>query len=349
MADIKISQLGEALAVTDNDILPMTASGVTSKVKASTMKSYMVDDLDVSDLHDTNITTLADNDGLVYDATAQKWKNKPVVTGDLWVQNGAHNLLDSSVTTQTINGVVFTVTRVNGLITEIDANGTVVDNNAQLFLRNRNSDYLELPVGSYIGSGCPSGGSDDTYHVRFIQTIDNQAVEFRDYGNGVEFNVTNVNHMGVTIYIKLGTTVNHKKFYPMIRLSTDTDPTYAPYAKTNRELTEKIDAYAKYNLYDYSTNGCTVYATGVRIGNMAVLQGKWYKSAGLAGGTDYITSLPSDLIPSEDMTGSGILVRQSDGSIEPSLPKVTTTGVVYESSTGDVLTTGSFSIVYRVK
>ena len=56
MADIKISQLGEALAVTDNDVLPMTASGVTSKVKTSTMKEYMIGDDDISLIGDGSAT-----------------------------------------------------------------------------------------------------------------------------------------------------------------------------------------------------------------------------------------------------------------------------------------------------
>lgn len=37
-------------------------------------------DLDLIDLDDVAITTPVDNDGLVYNATAQKWENKPVVT-----------------------------------------------------------------------------------------------------------------------------------------------------------------------------------------------------------------------------------------------------------------------------
>ena len=50
------------------------------------------------------------------------------------------------------------------------------------------------------------------------------------------------------IVIKNGTTVSNKMFYPMLRLASDPDDTYQPYAMTNRELTEE-----KINLSDLKT------------------------------------------------------------------------------------------------
>ena len=45
-----------------------------------------------------------------------------------------------------------------------------------------------------------------------------------------------------------GQTVNNLVFYPMLRLASDPDDTYQPYAMTNRELTEK-----KINIADLKT------------------------------------------------------------------------------------------------
>lgn len=93
--DVKVSQLGEVVVASDNDLLNLVTydeqnqTYVSGKVKTSTLKSYMVDDLKVSDLYDTTITTPTDDDGLVYDATAQKWKNIPIVTQIKGA--GAHN------------------------------------------------------------------------------------------------------------------------------------------------------------------------------------------------------------------------------------------------------------------
>lgn len=56
MADIKISQLGEAAVVTDSDVFPMTADGVTVKTPASVMKEYVVGDSDISGIGDGSVT-----------------------------------------------------------------------------------------------------------------------------------------------------------------------------------------------------------------------------------------------------------------------------------------------------
>lgn len=322
-------------------------------VSATTNKKILISDLlkgaKVEDLTDTDITTPVDDDGLVYDSTSQKWENKQITTKEQWQKNGAYNLAYMEFNSQVVNGVTFTV-NADGSIT---LNNTATAATSVHFLITSNASKVGLKEGeTYKLVGLTPTTPECYLKVNCQYNSANHVAE--DAGNGAIFTFTGTSYADFTydfyLIIPNGTAFNNDTIYPMI--TTDLNATYddyVPHAKTNRELTEKIDAYAKYNLYDYSTNGCTVYGTGVRIGNMAVLQGKWFKSAGLAGGTDYITSLPSDLIPSEDMTGSGILVRQSDGSIEPSLPKVTTTGVVYESSTVDVSTSGSFSIVYRVK
>ena len=289
-------------------------------------------------MSDVDLNTPKAGDGLVHDGN--EWTNVPIMTKEQWKKNGAYNLYQMNMSSQVISGVIFT--KISKGTFSLNTNGTLTSavtidiNPAQLF-----------PAGTYKFLGAPSGVTNLGFSYIYQKGDTWNIVADSD-----TFTTDGTETTGwVRVYLYSGCNLDGTEiFKPMI--TTDLNATYddfVEFAKTNLELTEKIDAYAKYNLHDYSTNGCTVYATGVRIGNMAVLQGKWFKSAGLAGGTDYITSLPSDLIPSEDMTGSGILVRQSDGSIEPSLPKVTTTGVVYESSTGDVLTTGSFSIVYRVK
>lgn len=232
MADIKISQLGEALAVTDNDILPMTASGVTSKVKASTMKSYMVDDLDVSDLHDTTITTPTDDDGLVYNSTTQKWENKQITTKEQWKKNGAYNLCPNENTTQVIDGVTFTVNSDRS----VTVNGTCGSTGADFDVPNRNT--YNLGIGTYKLVGCPLGGSTSTYmiggKINGSWVFDSSI----DIGNGAIINVTSAIN-AITIRIKPGTVCNNLLFKPMI--TTDLNATYddyVPYAKTNRELTE---------------------------------------------------------------------------------------------------------------
>ena len=90
---------------------------------------------------------------------------------------------------------------------------------------------------SYIMSGCPSGGSNSTYRVDFgVQAIS-------DYGSGIMFKGTQYSNAAPYNYFRIvifaDAVLNNLTFYPMVRLATDTDPTYQPYAMTNRELTEK--------------------------------------------------------------------------------------------------------------
>lgn len=52
MADIKISQLGAAIAVNDSDLLPIVSNGSTLKAPASLVKEYAVGDTDLTGIGD---------------------------------------------------------------------------------------------------------------------------------------------------------------------------------------------------------------------------------------------------------------------------------------------------------
>lgn len=59
MADIKISQLGAAVAVSDTDVLPLVNSAnpaTTNKVTAETLKEYVIGDTDISAIGDGSAT-----------------------------------------------------------------------------------------------------------------------------------------------------------------------------------------------------------------------------------------------------------------------------------------------------
>ena len=56
MADIKISQLGAAATISDSDVFPMTANGITVKAAASLIKEYAIGDDDISALGDGSPT-----------------------------------------------------------------------------------------------------------------------------------------------------------------------------------------------------------------------------------------------------------------------------------------------------
>lgn len=112
---------------------------------------------------------------------------------------------------------------------------------------------LLLDVGEYIVNGCPSGGSEQTYYI--ATTWGN------DTGNGLRFTLQQPTNSGtLLIIIKSGTVISTPiTFYPMLRDARISDPTYVPYAMTNRELTEKkadkVSGATNGNLAGLDANG----------------------------------------------------------------------------------------------
>lgn len=152
---------------------------------------------------------------------------------------GAKNLLRYSpgVGTITVGDVTFTFNADDS----VTVNGTASQNiYLQLF---KTDDNNLLPEGNYILNGGVAGGSSNTYAL-YLQERNSANTDwvnpaYFDYdGNGCVYSRTNNNHYAVIIFIKNGYTISNKTFYPMIRLASDPDDTYAPHAMTNKELTD---------------------------------------------------------------------------------------------------------------
>lgn len=145
---------------------------------------------------------------------------------------GAKNLLPNDIVTQTINGVTFTKNSDGSISCSGTASAAIT-----LYVSRNNT---ELESGNYILSGCPSGGGYGTSYA-IGAAANNAFVNLgRDEGNGINFtyNKSTQNDISIYLWVKSGQDMNGKVFYPMIRLASDTDPTYQPYAKTNTELTK---------------------------------------------------------------------------------------------------------------
>jgi hypothetical protein len=191
---------------------------------------------------------------LTFDNAPTENSNNPVKSGGVYSANqtltnrvkgnwseGGKNLLPNNATTQTINGVAFTVNS-DGSIT---ANGTAT-RNTNLLVGNLNN----ISNGDYILTGCPSGGSGSTYYLALYQS---DVIDTSDRGNGKTFTKTNaMTNTNVSIVIANGVTVSNLTFYPMIRLASDTDDTYVPYAKTNQQLTQDTTSFVT----NLNANGC---------------------------------------------------------------------------------------------
>jgi hypothetical protein len=158
---------------------------------------------------DSSIQTLEDNDDAMLNVL------------------GAKNLLPNNATTQTINEVTFTVNS-DGSVT---ANGTATSAAVLTLCSNWGGQLTDGK--QYILSGCPTQSS---VGYRIDAFGDNTSL-IQDTGSGAKF-TSNGDSLTVRIVVNANATVN-ATFYPMIRPSSIKDDTYAPYAMTNRELTEK--------------------------------------------------------------------------------------------------------------
>ena len=153
---------------------------------------------------------------------------------------GAKNLLTYPYTdtTKTVNGITFT-DNADGTIT---VSGTATANVA--FTLQMCPDFgNKLPL---ILSGCPVGGSFNSgYRLQYANYTDMTDIVV-DAGEGAlitkQFNYTTYPNSRISIEVRNGTVLSTPiTFKPMLRLATDPDSTYQPYAKTNRELTKDTE------------------------------------------------------------------------------------------------------------
>ena len=171
-------------------------------------------------------------------------------------KNGAKNLFPTNKTyyngrSYTNNGITF-VQNDDGSITV----SGVATADAQYTLFTRSTDWgVNIDVGkSYILSGCPSGGSNDTYRLVFGDTQSSAYHRLAiDIGEGAEFTITTASetYYASSIDVRNGVDLTTPiTFYPMLRYASDTDSTYQPYAMTNQQMTPYVQAISNPNLLD---------------------------------------------------------------------------------------------------
>lgn len=141
------------------------------------------------------------------------------------------------------NGITWTVNS-DGSVTP---SGTSTDE-SNTVLQHRINNPLKLKKGKYILSGCPKGGSTDTYSLLVLKTVgDTYEIIAQDVGEGVEFELTEDTNVGVLCKVwKSGVTISGT-YYPMIRDADIKDDTYEPYVADldTRINNIKTDTYEK--------------------------------------------------------------------------------------------------------
>ena len=115
-----------------------------------------------------------------------------------------------------LSGITFTIQTDNdGNIIGINVNGTATDN-ASLYLATPYTANFDC-----ILNGCPANGSGSTYQI---------AVTGVGTERGSGLNISNGQSGNLYLRIFINYAASNLVFKPMIRLATETDPTYEPYS-----------------------------------------------------------------------------------------------------------------------
>lgn len=146
---------------------------------------------------------------------------------------GAKNRLKITASSQTINGVTFTVNTDQTVSLSGTASATTT------FVIVDNATANSVSNGSYILSGCPASGGSTTYDLRWYLYSTGRSAY--DQGSGAAVNKSGgTTSSNISILIRSGVNVDGVIFKPMLRKSTITSDTFEPYSPTNRELYEMI-------------------------------------------------------------------------------------------------------------
>lgn len=139
---------------------------------------------------------------------------------------GAKNLLPTVNNSWTLRGVTYTYNSSDGSYT-VDGTNTDTANSYVDMASN-----FTLPAGEYILSG---GISDDI----FIYIYASSSLMFQNKGGETKFTLSSsTTFTSNRINVAPGATASNVIIKPMVRLASDPDNTYEPYAMTNKQLTD---------------------------------------------------------------------------------------------------------------
>lgn len=146
---------------------------------------------------------------------------------------GAKNLTRRTIANGTTEKTVVVTVNSDDSVT---LNGTATGGTAWIVFSNGET---KLKKGTYKISGLPSDGSGSTFGL-FIRPH-GQSAGTDIFVNDTLFTVNEDTVYDLLTPVRGNYTANNLTIKPMIRLASDTDNTYVPYAMTNRELTEQVN------------------------------------------------------------------------------------------------------------
>lgn len=304
----------------------------------------------LSGLTDVALTSLAAGQSLIYDATAQKWVNGSISASNVNYSNTTSGLtatkvqaaidevaaenqtltnkLDNEVETRAKLGahnlslpIVAPSSPVFGVNATVNSDGVVTLDGTATSSGGRGSlksDAFTLKAGTYKLS---KNASDSSISIRVcIQDEPNRASRIAETDsdkNDVEFTLTNDTLISTAINLDSNVVYsNGFNVKPMITLISDTSNEYAPYAKTNQELTAENQTL---------TNEVDTIVNDLSAKNIFDIE-KWLTAVGLSytkNGDTYTTSTGGQSYGTPfvfaekdiDVTLSGIITNDTSDNV----------------------------------
>ena len=198
--------------------------------------------------HDTNTQNWSSWQKIAYNSQIQTLANdvtslNSALTNEVNTRLavGSHNLLPNNASSKVESGITYTVA------TSGDNKGTVAvstgSGGASATSGLTLTSALSLKKGTYYLSGCPYGGGYGTYRIVLAYTSGGSTEYVVNADDGQTWFELANDISNATVYIEIfsGQVITTPiTFKPMIRVSTDTNPTYTPFAMTNQQLTENL-------------------------------------------------------------------------------------------------------------
>lgn len=313
-----------------------TGNGVTFTADAESLDNYnwnfqirIYNGITVSNLTFYPMLRLASIEDDTYEPYT---KTNRELTGyvDNMEVNGAVNMLDSAIATQTVNDITVT----NNGDGSYTVNCSSTEHNSANFISTKK---VTLPKGTYKWTASADGkspiGSNDCY--AFIRGVNGTVDWYRSYqyshGYGI-ITLTQDSEIEFGLTVAANATVSHLTFKPMIAVPSYNGD-YVPYAKSNKELTE--DVAPEY--FDLSVRGnrCTILSqNNCKVGKQVFIWCAITYTETTANAP--VLTVPSGYLPQSVVgTNYGIPINILDGS-SPSDHTVARYARVYSSGELDI-------------
>lgn len=219
---------------------------------------------------------LVDAEESVSDLTSREEQNKSdilkaenaIAINQSTIGFQSKNILPNVQPSTEYEGITYTVNADKS----ITCNGTTGSTASYFSL---SSAFTELPNNvDVVFSGCPAGGSYDTYALQLYEDATPAKIHWNDFGGGITGKLpkTNKGKYKGMIVIRPNQTVENLTFKPMLRYA-GTDDTYEPYVPT---VDERLTANENDILSAENTINGIIPKLGIRI-SKSLSENNWYR------------------------------------------------------------------------